>query len=266
MRDFCVYRNVRRTCRVWLVLLFTFAAAVTNSAYADDVSVIAPAGARAALEKIIPQFERKTGHKVTATFGTGGAIRQQTIRGEAFDVSLVQAPVDEVLASGQVANATQTPVATVAVALAVRKGQPKPDIATPEALKRTLLAASSITFPDPARGTGAGISFQRTLDRLGIAEELKPRIKISTGGAAAMALLASGGVELGLTYRSEMEDPGIDPVGALPPAVSPPTPLVGFVSAHTKSAAAAKALLDYLASPEVAALYVTSGMVPANGK
>lgn len=260
-------RRIRSTTSRWaLVLLWIVAALPTHRASADEVRLIAPVGSRAALQKIIPEFERKTGHKVVATFGTGGPIRQQAIRGEAFDVAVVQPPVDELVASGNVVKDSQTLIATVAVALAVRKGQPKPDISTPEALKRTLLAAKSITFPDPARGAGAGISFQRTLEQLGIAEEMKPRITVSAGGAVAMALLASGGVDLGLTYRSEMEEPGIDPVASLPPAVSPPTQLMAFVYARTASPAAAKALVEYLASPAAASLYVMNGLQPATVK
>ena len=94
---------------------------------------------------MIPDFERKTGHKVKATFGSGLGTKQQVARGEPFDVPIVQPPFPEVLASGHVVAGSETPLATVAVGVAVRNGAPKPDISTPEAVKRMLLAAKS--FP-----------------------------------------------------------------------------------------------------------------------
>src|SRR2546425_500620 len=111
------------------------------SARADEVTLVAPGGIRAAIVRMIPDFERKTGHKVKATFGSGGGTKQQIIRGEPFDVPIVQPPYPEVLASGNVVASSETPLASVAVGVAGRKGEPKPDISTPEAVKRMLLAA-----------------------------------------------------------------------------------------------------------------------------
>lgn len=233
-----------------------------SSARADEVSLVAPGGIRAAIEKMIPDFEKKTGHKVKATFGSGGGTKQQVARGEPFDVPIVQPPYPEVLASGNVVASTETPLATVAVAVAVRKGARKPDISTPEAVKRTLLAAKSISYPDPSGGAAAGVSFDKTLEKLGIAGQMKPKIKLAQGGAAAMAMLAKGEVDIGLTFLSEMEDPGVDAVGPLPREISTPTGLVGFLSAHAKAPEAAKALLKYLSSPDAAKVYKASGMQP----
>src|SRR5437762_6926223 len=141
---------------------------------AAEVTLIAPGGIRAAIEKMIPDFERATGHKVKATFGSGGGTKQQVARGEPFDVPIVQPPFPDVLASGHVVASSETPLATVAVAVAVRKGARKPDISTPDAVKRMLLAAKSVSYPDPAGGAAAGVSFARTLATLGIAEQMKP--------------------------------------------------------------------------------------------
>src|SRR5437016_8749687 len=123
---------------------------VSDSARAQsEITLIAPGGIRAAIEQLIPGFERKTGHKVKATFGSGGGTKQQVVRGEPFDVPIVQPPYPEVLASGNVVASSETPLATVAVGIAVRKGARKPDISTPEAVKRTLLAAKGVAYPDP---------------------------------------------------------------------------------------------------------------------
>jgi len=228
----------------------------------SEVTLIAPGGIRAPIEALIPGFESKTGHKVKATFGSGNGTKQQVVRGDAFDVPIVQVPYDQVVASGNVVASSETPLANVSVGVAVRKGAPKPDISTPEAVKQMLLAAKSISYPDAAAGAAAGVSFNQTLKKLGIAEQIQPKIKLAQGGAGAMELVAKGEVEIGLTFLSEMEDPGIDVVGPLPREISTPTILVGFVSAHAKDPAAARALLDFLSSPEAAAIYKAKGMKP----
>jgi molybdate transport system substrate-binding protein len=247
-------------------LLALAAAALAGSCAAtaqNEVSVIGPGGVKDAVEQLIPGFEKKTGIKVKATFGSGLGTKKQVANGEPFDVPIVQPPYPEVIASGHVVAGSATPLASVAVGVAVRKGSPKPDISTPEALKRSLLAAKSIGFPDPAGGAAAGVSFAETLKKLGIAEQLEPKLNRAQGGAAAMAMAAKGEVEIGLTFLSEMKEPGLDIVGPLPKEVCPPTSLVGFISAHAKNPAAAKAFLEYLASPEAAAAYKSNGMTPS---
>jgi molybdate transport system substrate-binding protein len=228
----------------------------------QEITLIAPGGIRDAIERMIPGFERATGHTVTATFGSGGGTKQRVIAGEAFDVPVVQPPLKEVIDSGHVVVATGTPLATVAVGVAVRKGAVRPDISTPDAVKKMLLAANTISYPDGARGAAAGVSFDATLGQLGIFDEMRPKIVRAQGGSGAVALLARGEVDIGLTFLSEIHDPGVEIVGALPRAISTPTGLVGFVSTRAKAPEAAKALLGYLASPEVAGVYESLGMRP----
>jgi molybdate transport system substrate-binding protein len=227
-----------------------------------EVTLIAPGGIKDAIDQLIPGFEHKTGYKVKATYGSGNGTHQQVVRGEAFDVPIVQPPYPDVLASGNVVASTETPLASVAVGVAVRKGAPKPDISTPEAVRQMLLAAKSISYPDAKGGAAAGVSFNETLKKLGIAEQLQPKIKLAQGGANAMAMVARGEVEIGLTFVSEMDIPGIDYVGDLPREISTPTFLVGFIYTRAKDPAAAKALLEYISSPDAAVVYKAHGMRP----
>src|SRR4029077_17017681 len=111
-----------------------------------------------------------TGHKVTATFGSGGGTKERVIQGESFDVPIVQLPLEPVIASGHVVPASETPLATVAVGVAVRTGAPKPDISAADAGKRLLLGSKAISYPNAASGAAAGMSFNETLQKLGIAE------------------------------------------------------------------------------------------------
>jgi molybdate transport system substrate-binding protein len=223
------------------------------SARADEVTLVAPGGMRCAMDRMRPDFERKTGHQVKATIGSGGTTHQQVVRGEPFDV----------LASGNVVASSETPLATVALMVVVRKGDPKPDISTAEAVKQLLLAAKAISYPDGAGGLGgtAGISFDETQRKLGIYEQMKPKIK-RIQGVSLMQLLTRGDIDFAVTYASEVSDPGVDVVGPLPREVSMPTGLVGFLSAHAKAPEAAKALLSYLSSPDAAMVYRACGMQP----
>ena len=227
-----------------------------------EVTLIAPGGIRAAIEQLIPGFEQKTGYKVKATFGSGLGTKQQVARGEAFDVPVVQPPYPEVLASGNVVADSARPLASVALGMAVRPGAPKPDISTAEAVKRTLLAAKSVSYPNPAGGAAAGVTFDETLKKLGIAQQMESKLKRAQGGARAMEMVAKGEVEIGLTFVSEMNEPGIEVVGPLPEEIATPTRLVGFVSAHAKDPAAAKALLEFLSAPAAAGAYRAQRMEP----
>lgn len=227
-----------------------------------EVTLIAPGGIRAPIEQLIPKFESKTGYKVKATFGSGGGTHKQVVQGDAFDVPVVQPPYQDVLDSGNVVASSERPLASVAVGVAVRKGAPKPDISTPEAVKKTLLAAKSIAYPDAAAGAAAGVSVEAMLKKLGIADQIQAKIQRAQGGAGAMAAVAKGNAEIGMTFLSEMEDPGIDVAGPLPSAACPPTRLVGFVSTHAKSPEGAKALLAFLSSKEAAAAYKAQHMTP----
>jgi molybdate transport system substrate-binding protein len=239
--------------------------AVTNSggARGAEITLIAPGGIRAAATQIIADFERRTGHTVKATFGSGGGTKQRVIKGDAFDVPIVQPPLQPVTASGQVVSDSETPLAIVQVGVAVRTGAPKPNISTADAVKRMLLGAKAIAYPNAETGAAAGVSFNETLQKLGIADAMKPKIRIAQGGKGAMEMLAKGDVDIGLTFISEIiTEPGVEVVGPLPRDISTPTGLVGFVSAHANDPAVAKALLSYLSGPEAAAVYKERGMVP----
>lgn len=248
--------------KISLVALLLFSATTLR---AQEVTLVAPGGMRCAIDKMSPDFERKTGHKVKATIGSGGATHQQVVRGEPFDVPIVQPPYQDVIDSGHVVASTETPLATVAIVVAVRKGDSRPDISTPEAVKRLLLAVKAISYPDGAGGRGgaAGVSFDNTQKQLGIYEQMKPKVK-RVQGVSLMQLLTRGEIDVAITFASEITDPGVEVVGPLPREISTPTALVGFVSAHAKAPAAATAVLRYLSSSDAAAAYRACGMKPGS--
>src|SRR5439155_23965812 len=186
-----------------------------SGARAEEVTLIAPGGMRCPVDRMTQEFERKTGHKIKATIGSGGVTHQQVVKGELFDVPIVQPPYQDVIASGNVVLGSETPLATVAVVVAVKKGSPRPDIATPEAVKRMLVAAKAISYPNGATGAAAGISFDATMKKLGIFDEMQPKIK-RVQGVTLMQLLSRGDIDVAITFSSEIDDPDVEVVGALP--------------------------------------------------
>jgi molybdate transport system substrate-binding protein len=239
------------------------AALLATSVSAAEITLVAPGGIRAAVEQMIPGFEKKTGHKVKPTFGSGNGTKAQVVKGDAFDVPIVQPPYPDVLQSGNVVVASETPLAHVAVGIAVRTGQPHPKIGTADDVKKLFLSVKSFSYPDPKGGAAAGVSMNKTLEQLGIADQVKDKIRLAQGGAGAMKMLADGQVDIGLTFVSEIiTEKGVEVVGPLPESISTPTRLSGFIGSKAKDKEAAQALLSYLSGPEAAAVYKERGMVP----
>ena len=234
-----------------------------QAARAEDVTLVAPGGMRCAIDTLKADFEKKTGNVLKPTIGSGGATHRQVVQGAPFDVPIVQPPLDDVIASGNVVQSTQTPLATVPIVVVVKKGDRKPDISSADAVKRMLQGAKAISYPDGNNGLGgaAGVSFDETQRKLGIYDEMKPKVK-RVQGVSLMKLLTSGQIDYAITFASEVDDPGVDVVGVLPADISTPTMLVAYISSHTTAPVAAKALLGYLASPSGAAAYRKCGMTP----
>lgn len=247
--------------------LFFFAAFgvvfVAQVAGAEDVTLVAPGGMRCPLDLMKPGFETKTGHVLKATIGAGGATHRQVVQGAPFDVPIVQPPYDDVIKSGNVIPDTETPLATVPIVVVVRKGARKPDISSADAVKKMLLAARAISYPDGAGGLGgaAGVSFDNTQKKLGIYEQMQPKVK-RVQGVALLKLLTQGDIDYAITFSSEVNDPGVEVVGVLPREISTPTGLVGFISSHAKAPDAAQALLSYLSSADGVAAYRACAMTP----
>jgi molybdate transport system substrate-binding protein len=251
-----------------LVLTSPFAARAQEKPQEGLTAIIVSRG-DAAFKQLVSQFEAKTGLKVNVRLLGFVATRDAIVNGEPFDVGIVEFPHDTaVIASGNVVPSSEVSVANGQIGLAVRNGAPKADISTPAAVKRTLLAAKSIAYPNPNGGTGAsGVNISMMLRRLGIAEQVKAKTILTRGGRRAMAMVANGEAEIGMTYLigmgGDQMKPGlIDIVGTLPPEIAPPVPMIGFVSSKTTHPAAARELLKFLTSPEAEATYAKHWLQP----
>jgi molybdate transport system substrate-binding protein len=161
-------------------------------------------------------------HKVTATDGAPGTIQGRIMAGEPVDVVVLPAPrLDDLVKQGKIVTDSKIILARSGIGVAVRAGAPKPDISTSEALKRALLAAKSIVYTDPAASSPSGTHFAMVLERLGIAEEMRPKSKLHNGTSFNAEFVARGEIEIAIQQISEiLPVQGVELVGPLPGACS----------------------------------------------
>jgi molybdate transport system substrate-binding protein len=153
--------------------------------------------------ELAPKFEA-TGHKLTIVYASSGAIAKRVAEGETADL-LVSTPagIDGLIKSGKVTDGTNTPLASSGMGVAVLKGAPKPDISTPEAFKRALLAAKAVAYTDPTSGGASGVHMAKVLDRLGIASEVNARAKLGRGVPAG-SFVVKGEADLAIQQIPEL--------------------------------------------------------------
>lgn len=241
---------------VSFVALVALAVGLSSGARAQsEISLLAPNPSKETIDKLVEGFTAKTGTKVKITYGSGVGTRQTVAKGGALDVTLLYAPFDEALKTANVVKSSATVVARLRLAIAVKKGAPKPDISNAAAVKRTLLNAKSIISVDPAQGSVGG-AVLLALDKMGIADRMKTKIKWVPGGGEVQTSVAKGETEIAFgPYLSDIRNPGLDVVGALPPDAATPVDITGFLSTTIKDANGGRALLAYLASAEAAPVW-----------
>jgi molybdate transport system substrate-binding protein len=233
-------------------------------AAAAEIKVLTAGAFKQTLLALVPDFERQTGHKVIVENDTVGALTKRIEGGEAFDVAvLTPATVDSLAGKGKFVAGSRASVARVGVGVMVRAGAPVPDIGSVEAFKKALLAAKSIAYIDPASGGSSGIYVAGLLDKLGIADQVKPKTKLKHGGYVA-DLIVAGEAELGIHQISEIVPvKEVTLVGPLPADIQNYTTYAAGVGTQAKDGEAARALIKALTGPAAAAVLQSRGMQPA---
>lgn len=223
------------------------------SCHAEEITVLTSGIMKGSFAKIVPEFEKQTGHKIKASWGPSAGnspeASQNRIRnGEYVDVLLmVNTSMDQLVKEGTFSPVDRHDVAISKIGVAVKKGSPMPDISTPEELKNVLLAAKFVGFSEGASGT----YIENVLfPKLGIAVQMAPKSVIILGRKFVSEALVNNEVTLGMQQVSELRlDDGITLIGPLPAELQKYSVISAAVSTKSTKQAAAKQFVDFLSTP-----------------
>ena len=251
---------MRKTLSI-IILTLLFVVSVR----AADINVVTSGAFTAAYLELVPIYERETHNKVITGFGpsmgtTINAIPVRLNRGESIDVVIMAAPaLDQLIKEGKVRKESRVELVRSLIGMAVKAGAPKPDISTVEAFKRALLAAKSIAYSDSASGVYLA---NELFPRLGVWDQIKSKSRKIEADPVG-GVVATGEVEIGFQQISELRPvKGIDIVGELPPGAQVVTIFAAGIPTTTREPEAAKALIQWLASPAAYAAIKKSGLEP----
>ena len=238
-------------------LTVQMAAAAENT----PVRMLVSNGMKGTMEELQPQCERAIGRPLAVEFSSTASLKKKIRGGEAFDVTVITTEaIDTLIKEGKLTGASRTELGRSILGIGIRAGAAKPDIKTVEALKKTLRAARSITYPRDGASRG---DLEKMFERLGIAAEIKPHIVLANGSGAAAESVASGQVEMVLTLFSEIVPVhGLEILGPLPGEYQSDVRFSAAASTATKTPDAAKALIAFLAGPQAASALKAKGLEP----
>ncbi|OGA05175.1 MAG: hypothetical protein A2W68_04495 [Betaproteobacteria bacterium RIFCSPLOWO2_02_64_14] len=235
-------------------------AAQEKNAAGVEIKLFSSGSTAGALRELIPQFERATGHRVTVSNEPGKIMLERITRGDTGDVLLTGSTViDELTQQGHVVAGSKRELARCGAGVAVRAGVPKPDISSVEAFKRALLDAKSVAHTTSG---ASGMHLMRVVERLGIAQQVKDKARTQPGGLVG-EILARGEADLAVQQIPELlAVPGLDYVGPLPPELQITSIVSAAIFSRAAQPEAARALLQFLATPAAARVLKASGLDP----
>jgi molybdate transport system substrate-binding protein len=230
-------------------------------AQTTELHVMVSDGMKAVVEEITPKIEGTIGCKLAAQFNSSKNLRDKIQAGEPFDAAILTSDVlDDLIKQGKIAAGTRAEISRTGMGVGVRAGAPKPDIGTPETLKRTLLNANSISF------NPTGASATHTYDmfaRLGITDTVKPKLILDAEAGRPQKNVAEGKAELVISLIPEIKFfPGVDFAGPIPADFQSYVNFAAGIATNSHDRDAAKALIQFITGPAVAPVLKTKGMEP----
>jgi molybdate transport system substrate-binding protein len=240
-------------------VLSIFAFLGAGAAGAAEIKMLVSNAVKTTLEELAPQFEKASEYKLAITFGAATELKASIDKGAAFDVAiLTPAAIDDLIKEGKASAAGG--IARAGFGIAARKGAPKPDIGTVEAFKHALLEARSIAYVEAGAGSPY---FKGLLERLGIADQVRPKLKPQPTSNPAAKAVANGEAELGITAISEiLPYAGAEVVGPLPPEIQFYSVSAAAIATDTRQADAARSLIRFLTAPAATAVLKAKGLDP----
>jgi molybdate transport system substrate-binding protein len=256
--------TLTRFYRLALIILgmTKLAIAFGGSALAVDIKVLSGGAVKAGLSEAAATFETQHSDKIIADYAPMGLLAKKLTQGATPDIVIVTSDViDSVRAKGWIVPGTEVEVGRVAIGVAVPENAALPDISTPGAIKALLLRANGIAMINPETGT-SGRHLAQVFERLGIADAVKPKLKLMDQGFAVEPV-GRGEADVGLHQITEiLPVKGVKLVGPLPAELQKVTVYIGAVGANAAHAEVAKSLLAYLRSPPARAAFERKGYMP----
>ncbi len=243
------------------------AATAGGAAVAADIRVFT-SGAPAEVAKVLAaKFAQDTGHRVVFTVAPPAIIRQKLANGETADMVVLPAPAIEALEkSGALRPGSRVDLARVGIGVVVRAGAPLPDISTVDAIRKMLLGARSIVYPDPAGGGQTGAALARMTAQLGIADAVRPKLTLMQAIAGGVALVAKGEAEVGMFNISEiLPVKGVSLVGPLPSELQSTITFAAAIPAGNAAPAPAQAFIKLLSDPRAREHWRAGGLESIGG-
>jgi molybdate transport system substrate-binding protein len=238
---------------------------MSSSAQAAEINAFISTAVKSATDEILPPFERSSGYTVHALYSPPGALLKHFAAGEPADIFVTgREAIDMLIGEGKIVPG-RIDLAKTGIGICVHKGAPHPDVSTPEAFKRALLAAASVAYVAPAGGSVTGPHIEEVFRRLGIAEQMAAKTKFAAGGPdGRVSVLVSGGAaEIGLQQVSELiSNPDVDVIGMLPGDLQQTTIYSTAIATSAENVDGAKAMIKALIAPEAVAIFKSKGLDP----
>ena len=248
------------SARVSGVMVAVGLLAVATRAHAGEVRVISAGAVKSIVSELAQAYEKETGNKVVMQFGPMGFVRQKLASDPADVVIMSDTVIEDTIAKGGVTAGSRTDIGRTGMGVGVRDGAPQPDISSVDAFKRALLEAKSIVYVDPASGATSGVHFASVLQKLGVAEAVKPKTTLVPGGYPA-ELVAKGEVDLVVHQISEIVPvKGVTLVGPLPKELQKLTIYSAGVAAKSTNADLARGFTAFLTRPAFKAKFAEAGL------
>ena len=241
-----------------------FAAIMAVPAGAADLKVISAGAVRGLIAEIIDDYSHQTGQKFDFTIGTTGQLRNVIASGQPADMIIVSMPLmGELEKTGKLTPGSRADLGRVGIGVAVRADSVAPDVATPDALKASLVAARSVAYTNPKEGGTSGIYFETVAQRLGVADAVQKKAVLTRGGREAAIEVAEGRADMAIVFISEaMAVKGVKLAGALPPSLQDYSGYAAAIPANSTDSAAARAFITALTSTAMAGRWRANGFEP----
>jgi molybdate transport system substrate-binding protein len=234
---------------------------VAIPAAATEVVVFCPGAVQSVVREVVKTYEQKSGNSVKFEFATAGAIAKRVAEGAQGDVVLATNPdLSKLAKDGKVDGASIRDLGSMGVGVAVKAGAPKPDIHDVESFKKSMLAAKSIMYANPAKGGQSGIHIAKVFAQLGIDKEIASKLQLLDRGPDGLKEVGKGEIEIGLGQISEiMANKDVVLVGPLPAEIQGAVTFSAAVHSAAKEKKAADELIQVLIAPAAKEMFKARG-------